>query len=142
MFVSLCVRCAVSLCTKHQLCVCFTSTYRVWPQLCADVLSLYVLSLLSAHHSDGQLEECHRVVPALQQAGVSARGDGRHDQAQGHQSQRQQVSQASAFLSPKSQPRGSPVRLLMQSEEQPDRQETRFDGDSLIYKVWLHRTVL
>lgn len=100
------------------------------------------LSLSSPHHPDGQLEECHCAVPALQQAGVSARGDGRHDQAQGHQSQRQQVSQASAFLSPKSQPRGSPVRLLMQSEEQPDRQETRFDGDSLIYKVWLHRTVL
>lgn len=41
--------------------------------------------------TDGLFEERHRALPALQQAGVSAGGDGRHAEAQGHQSQRQQV---------------------------------------------------
>jgi len=41
--------------------------------------------------TDGQLEEHHCSLPALQQAGVSAGGDGRHAETQGHQSQRQQV---------------------------------------------------
>lgn len=43
------------------------------------------------HLTDGQFEERHRSLPALQQAGVSAGGDGRHAETQGHQPQRQQV---------------------------------------------------
>lgn len=37
--------------------------------------------------TDGQFEERHCSLPALKQAGVSARGDGRHAETQGHQSQ-------------------------------------------------------
>lgn len=44
--------------------------------------------------TDGQLEERHRAVPAFQQAGVAAGGDGRHAEAEGHQSEQQQVSGA------------------------------------------------
>lgn len=41
--------------------------------------------------TDGQFEERHCSLPALKQAGVSAGGDGRHAETQGHQSERQQV---------------------------------------------------
>lgn len=47
--------------------------------------------------TDGQLEERDRAVPPLQQAGVFARGDGGHAEAQGHQSQQQQVSPHGRF---------------------------------------------
>jgi len=49
------------------------------------VLGLFLLT-------DGQLEECNCSVSTFQQAGVFARGDGRHAEAQGHQSEQQQVS--------------------------------------------------
>ncbi len=51
-----------------------------WPFMCMCVLL-----------TDGQSEERHRSLPALEQAGDSAGGDGRHAETQGHQSQRQQV---------------------------------------------------
>lgn len=41
--------------------------------------------------TDGLFKERHCALPALQQTGVSAGGDGRNAEAQGHQSQRQQV---------------------------------------------------
>lgn len=45
-----------------------------------------------ARFTDGQLEEGNCAVSTFQQAGVFARGDGRHAEAQSHQPQQQQVS--------------------------------------------------
>lgn len=51
---------------------------------------------MSAHDSDssadGKLEKCDGALPTFQQAGDSARGDGRHAEAEGHKSEQQQVS--------------------------------------------------
>lgn len=55
--------------------------------LCSPFSVLGFFSLV-----DGQLEERNRAVPTFQQIGVFARRDGRHAEAQGHQSQQQQVS--------------------------------------------------
>lgn len=82
----------VSVRISAYMCVCSKSIDWHSMPACSSVTASVALNPGFFPLTAGQLEECNCAVSTFQQAGVFAWGDGWHAEAQGHQSQQQQVS--------------------------------------------------